>query len=129
MSPNIIFKNQHFVIVDKPVATLSVPSRLGRQDPRPVAGIILQEFLGIQVYPLHRLDEDTSGLLMFGLSAAASRAGNQWFEGHQILKTYEALSRPIDPADATVGRLSKDGNANLCVAKGEPTKRVSGNLL
>lgn len=99
MNPNIIFKNMHFVVVDKPVATLSVPSRLGRQDPRPVAGIILQEFLGIQVYPLHRLDEDTSGLLMFGLTAAASRAGNQWFEGHKILKTYEALSRPIDDAD------------------------------
>jgi 23S rRNA-/tRNA-specific pseudouridylate synthase len=43
MSPNVIFKNSHFAVIDKPVATLSVPSRLGREDPRPVAGILLQE--------------------------------------------------------------------------------------
>lgn len=99
MSPNVIFKNPHFVVIDKPVATLSVPSRLGRKDPRPVAGILLQEFLGTQIYPLHRLDEDTSGLLIFALNAAASRAGNQWFESHEIVKTYEALSISIDPSD------------------------------
>lgn len=117
MSPNIMFKNQHFVIVDKPVATLSVPSRLGRQDPRPVVGIILQEFLGVQVYPLHRLDEDTSGLLMFGLTAAASRAGNQWFEGHQILKTYEALSRPLDPADENLWQVEQKWECKLMRGK------------
>lgn len=99
MNPRFVFKNQHFVVIDKPVGVLSVPSRLGLQDPRPVAGILLQKFLGIQIYPLHRLDEDTSGLLMFGLTATASSAGNQWFERHEIIKTYEALSRPLEPSE------------------------------
>lgn len=99
MNLSIVFKNAHFVIIDKPVATLSVPSRFGKQDPRPVAGILLQQMIGEQVYPLHRLDEDTSGLLMFGLNSSASRHGNAWFEAHQILKTYEALSTPLPTAE------------------------------
>jgi tRNA pseudouridine32 synthase/23S rRNA pseudouridine746 synthase len=95
----IIFKNQHFVVIDKPTGILSVPSRTGRSDPRPVAGILLQDQLGSQIYPVHRLDEDTSGLLMFAMSQEASRAGNLWFESHEIIKTYEALSIPLTLED------------------------------
>jgi tRNA pseudouridine32 synthase/23S rRNA pseudouridine746 synthase len=91
----IVFKNLHFVVIDKPAATLSVPSRMGRSDPRPVAGIILQEQLGCRIFPVHRLDEDTSGLIMFALNPEASRAANLWFENHEIIKTYEALSTPM----------------------------------
>jgi tRNA pseudouridine32 synthase / 23S rRNA pseudouridine746 synthase len=99
MQPQLIFKNKFFAIIDKPVAMLSVPSRLGLQDPRPVAGIQLQTFLGVQVFPLHRLDEDTSGLLMFALTPRASQKANFWFQSHEIKKTYEALSEPINPME------------------------------
>lgn len=99
MNLAIVFKNLHFVIIDKPAAVLSVPSRMGRSDPRPVAGISLQEQLGCRVFPVHRLDEDTSGLLMFALNPQASRAANLWFENHEIIKTYEALSIPVPSHD------------------------------
>ena len=95
MNLAIVFKNLHFVVIDKPAAVLCVPSRMGRCDPRPVAGIRLQEQLGCRIFPVHRLDEDTSGLLMFALSPDASRAANLWFENHEIIKTYEALSIPL----------------------------------
>ena len=99
MNVTIVFKNSHFVVIDKPAAVLSVPSRMGRSDPRPVAGISLQEQLGCRIFPVHRLDEDTSGLLMFALSPEASRAANLWFENHEIIKTYEALSIPLASED------------------------------
>ena len=95
MTPEIIFKNTHFVIVDKPPETLSVPSRLGPKDPRPVIGTIMQEILKTKIFPVHRLDEEVSGLLMFALTANAHRAANRWFEKHSIIKTYEALSTPL----------------------------------
>ncbi len=95
MNLAIVFKNLHFVVIDKPTAVLSVPSRMGRSDPRPVAGICLQEELGCRIFPVHRLDEDTSGLLMFALSPEASRTANLWFENHEVIKTYEALSIPL----------------------------------
>jgi len=99
MSLTIAFENSHFVIIDKPVAMLSVPSRLGKEDPRPVAGILLQDSLKRQIYPVHRLDEDVSGLLMFALTAEAAKAGNAWFEKHEAIKTYEAISIHINPQD------------------------------
>lgn len=101
MTPKIVFRNEFFVALDKPAAMLSVPSRLGRADPRPVAGILLQEHLGTQVYPLHRLDEGTSGLLLFALTSEASKVGNRWFEDHEILKTYEAISVPVGSDELT----------------------------
>ena len=96
MTPDIIFQNSHFLIIDKPAEVLSVPSRTGEKDPRPVAGIMMQELLGKKIYPVHRIDEDVSGLLMFALTADAHRTANQWFEKHEVVKTYEALSLPIE---------------------------------
>lgn len=101
MTLNIVFKNTEFVIIDKPGGMLSVPSRLGAKDPRPVAGICLQTELGQQVFPVHRLDEDVSGLLMFALTTAAHRIANKWFEQHQIVKTYEALATVAENVDLT----------------------------
>ena len=87
----IVFQNQHFCVVDKPAEALSVPSRTGAADPRPVVGRDLEKQLGRQVWPCHRLDEDVSGLLLFALNAPAHKAANFWFEKHEVLKTYAAL--------------------------------------
>ena len=95
MTPEIIFQNEHFLIIDKPAEVLSVPSRTGAKDPRPVAGILMQDLLGKKIYPVHRIDEDVSGLLLFALSADAHRTANQWFEKHEVIKTYAALSVPV----------------------------------
>lgn len=88
----IIFQNPHFCVVHKPAAWLSVPSRAGIADPRPVVGKTLETELSAQVWPCHRLDEDVSGLLLFALNAGAHKAANQWFEQHHVVKTYAALA-------------------------------------
>ena len=99
MPISIVFQNSNFAVVHKPVGTLSVPSRMGLKDPRPVAGLWLQDFLTQKIYPVHRLDEDVSGLLLFALTAEAASAGNKWFESHKIVKTYEAISIPVTEED------------------------------
>jgi tRNA pseudouridine32 synthase/23S rRNA pseudouridine746 synthase len=115
----IIFQNQHFVVIDKPADMLSVPSRMGIQDPRPVAGILLQEQLNTRVFPVHRLDEAVSGLLLFALSPDAQRAGNQWFEQHQIIKTYAASTHAEVP-ETLRQQATRDWNLWTCtLAKGK----------
>ena len=79
-------------MIDKPSGVLSVPSRMGKLDKRPVAGLILQEQIGRRLFPVHRLDEEVSGLLLFALTHESHRAANGWFEEHQIRKIYEAIS-------------------------------------
>ncbi len=90
-SYRICFQNEFFIIVDKEAQVLSVPSR-DRDDDRPILGKILEQDLKTQIYPVHRLDYEVSGLIMFALTPAAQKAGNAWFEKKEVHKTYSALS-------------------------------------
>lgn len=92
MQINIIFENEHIVAVSKPAGYLSVPSRLGSGDPRPCLGKSMEETLKFRLWPVHRLDFEVSGLILFAKSADAHRITNRWFEEHHVRKTYEALT-------------------------------------
>lgn len=91
-----ILDNNHFIIVDKAPMVLSVPGRLGDDDERLVLGRILERDLGVTIYPVHRLDYEVQGLIMFAKTQKAHIAGNSWFEKKEVFKTYEALSKPLD---------------------------------
>ena len=88
----ILFRNEHFVVVDKPPGWLSVSSRMGERDPRPCVGRVLETQLDARVWPVHRLDEEVTGLLVFALTPPAHSAANSWFENSHVGKTYEAWS-------------------------------------
>lgn len=88
-----VFINEHFIIVDKAPNVLSVPARTGDVDPRPCLGRILEVDLGKVIFPVHRLDYEVQGLIMYALTPAAQKAGNNWFETKQIQKIYTAISK------------------------------------
>lgn len=94
MTVKIIFQNKAFVVAYKEAGWLSVPSRQGEQDSRPCLGKMLQAQLQTQIFPVHRLDEPVSGLVLFALHSNAHRTANMWFEKGLIQKTYQALSAP-----------------------------------
>lgn len=58
---------------------------------------VLRAQLGRDVWPVHRLDRGTSGVLLFALSAAAARATQALFVDGQIGKRYWALVRGAPP--------------------------------
>lgn len=93
---DIVFENTHFVVCDKPSGVLSTPSRFEEDDPRLCLGTALQQQLGIQIYPVHRLDFEVSGLVMYAKTAEAHRKANAWFETKQVQKTYRALTTGQD---------------------------------
>ena len=93
MSYTVVFENAHFIIVDKSPNVLSVPSRLGADDLRPCLGYILQKDLGKTIFPVHRLDYEVQGLIIFALNQEAQRAGNAWFENKSIQKIYSAITK------------------------------------
>lgn len=97
MSLQTIFQNEHWVLVDKPSEWLTVPGRAGEADPRPCLGKVLEKESGRRVFPVHRLDYEVSGLVLFALTADAHRLANRWFERHIVGKIYHAHSRgPVD---------------------------------
>ncbi len=101
LSERIIFANAAVICVHKMAGELSVPDRDHHhksQKPsevvrRPVLGLLLQEYLGQQIFPVHRLDLPVSGLLLFAKTAAAHRDLNLAFENGEIHKTYLAQSQ------------------------------------
>ena len=95
-----LFINPHFVIIHKQAGFLSVPSRQGAMDSRPCCGKLLEENLNERIFPVHRLDECVSGLLLFARTAQAQRVASAWFEHHTVQKHYEALSE-ISPETLT----------------------------
>jgi tRNA pseudouridine32 synthase/23S rRNA pseudouridine746 synthase len=86
---NRLFENEHWLVVVKPPACLTTPARL-KDDPRPVLGLILQKEIGRQIFPVHRLDYEVSGVVMFALDAEHHRRASLWFEQELIEKTYLA---------------------------------------
>ena len=91
-SYTVLFENSDFIVVDKASGVLSVPSRVGEKETRPVLGKILEAALKIKIFPVHRLDAEVSGILLYAKNAQAHREANQVFENHWVQKTYEALS-------------------------------------
>ena len=63
----IIFENDEFIVIDKPSGLLTVPSdnEKGRTAYRMVNDYVQQKDKHNRVFVVHRLDEDTSGVLMF----------------------------------------------------------------
>ena len=93
MEIKIIFQNEFVVVANKPSGSLSTPAR-DAQDPRPCLGIELQKHLGQQIFPVHRLDFEVSGLLLFAKTKASHKECQSWFENSVVKKTYEALTLP-----------------------------------
>lgn len=86
-----VFENTHFLLIKKRGGYLSVPSRMGTEDSRPCELVEWSRSRGI-LSPVHRLDEEVTGLLLFAKTKEAHRAANYWFETRQVKKTYEALT-------------------------------------
>lgn len=84
---NLIFENADFVLLDKP-AGLSFHS-----EQAPGLVVLAQQQLSLpSLYPVHRLDKMTSGLVILAKTLAAAQAFQTMFEQRQIEKYYLAIS-------------------------------------
>ncbi len=76
------------VVVDKPAGLLVIP---GRDGGGPCARDLLAAQLGARVWVCHRLDRETSGVLVLATTAEAHRAASMAFEAGAVSKRYVAL--------------------------------------
>lgn len=91
MHLQILYQDAHYVAIDKPPGLLVHRSPISRD--RVFALQTLRDQLGRRVYPVHRLDRATSGVLIFGLTADAARALADQFEARLVDKEYLAVAR------------------------------------
>ncbi|MGZ6125685.1 MAG: RluA family pseudouridine synthase [Myxococcales bacterium] len=85
----ILHQDAHLIAVDKPAGVLTVP---GRGEKPPALLDLVREIVP-GAMPVHRLDEDTSGVVVFATTPEAHRALNAAFESRRAQKIYLALVR------------------------------------
>jgi len=96
----ILFADEHLVAVHKPSGLLVHRSPIDRRETR-FALQLVRDQLGRRVYPVHRLDKPTSGVLLFALSTEAARELSLAFAHGRVEKTYLAVVRGV-PDEAGV---------------------------
>ncbi len=89
---DIIFQDEHLVAINKPGGLLVHRSNIDRHETR-FAVQLLRDQIGQSVFPAHRLDKPTSGVLLFALSSPVAAQLGELFRSHAIRKFYLALVR------------------------------------
>lgn len=106
---DIIFEDQDMVVINKPAGVLSIPDRFGKELS---IKSLLQNKYGT-IFTVHRLDQATSGLIVFAKNAEAHKELSQLFEGRTIEKKYLGL---------VVGRPDQNGSIDGSIME-HPVKK------
>jgi len=97
----LIYQDEHLVAVNKPSGLLVHRSPIDRHETR-FALQMVRDQVGQHVYPVHRLDKPTSGVLLFGLSSQVASVLSGQFAQGSIQKHYLAVSRGYCPTDSVI---------------------------
>ncbi|MCB9054416.1 MAG: RluA family pseudouridine synthase [Chitinophagales bacterium] len=87
LSEITIFENDDFIALNKPAGLLSVPDREGKETS---LKRLLQEQYG-KIFTVHRLDKETSGLIIFAKTEVAHKHLSAQFEARATKKIYRGL--------------------------------------
>lgn len=81
---NIVFENDDFIAINKAAGLLSIPDR--EQSERSLKEILKDKYGDI--FTVHRLDKETSGIILFAKNEATHKYLSKLFEDRQIEKYY-----------------------------------------
>lgn len=104
----LLHLDERLVAIAKPAGLLVHPSGLDAHA-QESALKLLRDQLGQWLWPLHRLDKATSGVLLFARDAEAAREWGQAFEQGRVRKRYLALVRGWPPEEGVIDQaLARD---------------------
>ncbi len=106
----IIYRDADYVAVDKPPGIHVHPTPLSPREDSCMR--ILRDQLGQWVYPIHRLDRATSGVLLFGLNKEAAGAMIELFTARAVKKRYLAVVRGFLDASGVIERPLREENTS-----------------
>lgn len=84
----VVFENDDYVIINKPAPYLSVPDRYDKDLPNAFSHMVKKYD---EIYLVHRLDKETSGLMAFAKNDAALSHISQLFENRSVSKKYHGI--------------------------------------
>ena len=95
--PPVLYEDDGLIAFDKPAGLLTAPDRWNRAAPNLIR--MAQYRLGAGIFNVHRLDRETSGVLLCGRTPNAVRKMSAAFAERRVEKRYLALVRGAPPWD------------------------------
>jgi tRNA pseudouridine32 synthase/23S rRNA pseudouridine746 synthase/23S rRNA pseudouridine955/2504/2580 synthase len=125
MTVRVLHRDELVLALDKPPGMLTVPGR--GDDTKPLSAFAREIAEG--ALPVHRLDRDTSGVVLFGIGPAAHRALSRSFEDRRAEKRYLALVRGDVPQPARIDvALERTRRGGMRPARGDAAQRASTEI-
>ncbi|WP_177762844.1 pseudouridine synthase [Flavobacterium sp. I3-2] len=102
MNPlEILYQDEYIIAINKPHGLLVHQSPIAR-DASEFAIQLLRDQIGKKVFPVHRLDRKTSGVLLFAFDKEVNRILTEQFTTKQIEKRYIAIVRGFAPEEMLI---------------------------
>lgn len=122
----VLHRDSHLVAVHKPAGLLvHRNAHAGRE---PFLLQLLRDQLGQRLYPVHRLDRPTSGLMIMALSPQAAHTLALQFAAQEVAKTYLAVTRGFTPAQGLIDDPLKSESGVLQDARTEFTRLATAEI-
>ncbi len=119
----VLYIDDYIIVVNKPAGYLSIPDRFDAN--KPSVSAFLKSKYG-NIFVLHRLDKDTSGIMIFARNAESHKHLSNQFEKHSLKKKYLALvegfvQNDTGTIDKPIGESKASGGQMIISAKGKPS--------
>jgi len=108
----IIYRDEHLIAINKPHDLMVHRSSIAA-DVDEFAIQLLRDQIGAKVYPAHRIDRKTGGVLLFALDKDAEKAMQQQFMNNQVHKKYLAIVRGHTPDSGEIDYPLRKENGTL----------------
>lgn len=114
MDLEIIFEDNYFIAVNKPNNMLVHHAHHSRNMSHEVSLLkLISESLGLKVYPIHRLDRKTSGIILLAKETGFVSKFQELFTENKIDKNYFGVVRGFSEATKTIDTPVKGKDANV----------------
>ena len=123
----ILYQDDHLIAIDKPAGLLVHRSAIDRYA-RVFAMQLLRDQIGRHVYPVHRLDRPTAGVLLFALDTDTARRMGMIFEARSTHKIYTALVRGYAPEQLCIDYPLKEEAERMTDRRAQPDKAAQSAI-
>lgn len=117
----IIYQDEYMVAVTKPSGLLVHRSMIDKHETQ-FAMQLVRDQIGQHVFPVHRLDRPTSGVLLFALSSEVAKLLTEQFTARQVSKTYYAIVRGHAPESGHIDYALKEKLDKIVDKKADKNK-------
>ncbi|MTI29269.1 pseudouridine synthase, partial [Xanthovirga aplysinae] len=106
----VIYEDEHCIAINKPNGLLVHRTRIAAEEKSSFAMQMLRDQIGQHVFPVHRLDRPTSGVLLFGKDKEVAHLLSKTFEHREVRKQYLTVVRGYAPEEGEIDYpLKKEG--------------------